>query len=303
MLISANIGKTIHIDFKNYLLDFNIPIIFIDVSNENKFRIEAFEIGGVDCISKPFNNLEILARIHTQLSLKYMREQLIVRNIDLEKQVATKIGEIYEAQLAIIFAVSTLAESRDDDTGKHVNRVSAHSKKKAEYLITENNSLYQINKDFATTLYNSSTLHDIGKIAIPDTILLKPSKLSMEEFDIIKTHTTVGADKLREVLHKFPNIPFLSMSIEISNFHHEKWDGSGYPLGLIGFEIPLSARIVAIADVFDALVSKRVYKEAYSLEKAIEIMTKERGKHFDPFLLDIFLKNILNFYKHHESTI
>ena len=201
-----------------------------------------------------------------------------------------KDKEIFESQMATIFSLVKLAESRDDQTGAHIERVATFCRLLAHNL--RNIPKYQayINDDYIDKLFKASPLHDIGKVGIPDRILLKPGKLSAAEFEIMKTHTTIGANTLSEVKEKYPDNKLLELGINITHFHHEKWDCTGYPKGLSKTEIPLSARIMALADVYDALRSKRPYKEAYSHEKSMEIIRQGKGTFFDPEIVDVFLE-------------
>lgn len=202
-----------------------------------------------------------------------------------------KDKQISEAQMATIYSLVKLAEFRDEDTGAHVERMAEYCKLLAIKLLNTSKYESYLDKDYINNIYKASTLHDIGKVGIPDRILLKPGKLTKEEFDTMKTHTIIGCNTLLEVKKKYPDNKFLELGIRITQSHHEKWDGTGYPNGLNGEKIPLSARIVAIADVYDALRSKRVYKEDYSHEKSIEIIKQGRGTHFDPVLVDVFIEN------------
>lgn len=203
--------------------------------------------------------------------------------------------EISDSHIATIYALVKLSESRDDETGAHIERVSILCKLLAEKLIALPNYAILIDEHFIDNLYKASTLHDIGKVGIPDSILLKPGKLTPEEFEAIKKHTTIGANTLLEVQKKYPNNEFLEFGINITTYHHEKWNGTGYPCGLAKDEIPLSARIMALVDVYDALRTKRVYKEAYSHEESIEIIKEGKGSHFDPDIVDVFLDNEIEF--------
>lgn len=198
-------------------------------------------------------------------------------------------NEVFEAQLATIYSLVKLSETRDDDTGAHIQRVAEYCKMIATVLQHNPKYRYYIDNKYISNLHKVSPLHDVGKVSIPDSILLKPDKLTQAEFEIIKTHTTEGAETLEEVKKQYPDNQFLSMGVSIACSHHEKWDGSGYPYGLIGEEIPLSARIVALADVYDALRSKRVYKPGYSHEKCVEIIRSSAGNHFDPEIVEAFL--------------
>lgn len=234
-------------------------------------------------LSKQFENKnKLLVKAENRL-LKY--------NIELEEIVNKKVAEISESQIATIYALVKLAESRDDDTGTHIERTSMLCKLMAQYLSILPEYKEIITADYIENIYKASPLHDIGKVGIPDSILLKPGKLTFEEFEIMKTHTTIGYKTLSEVKRKYKNNGFINTGMEIAKYHHEKWDGTGYPIGLSGHEIPVSARIMAIVDVYDALRSKRVYKEGFSHEKACEIINEGRGKHFDPVLVDVFLEH------------
>ena len=199
--------------------------------------------------------------------------------------------EISDSHMATIYALVKLSESRDDETGTHIERVSVLCKLLAEKLLQFPKYAEYIDNHFIDNIYKASALHDIGKVGIPDSILLKPGKLTTEEFEVIKQHTVIGANTLLEVQKKYPNNEFLDFGIVITYYHHEKWNGKGYPCGLSKQAIPLPARIMALVDVYDALRSKRVYKEAYSHEESVEIIKEGRGSHFDPEIVDVFLEN------------
>jgi putative two-component system response regulator len=188
-----------------------------------------------------------------------------------------------------IFALAKLAESRDNDTGAHLERVQYYCRALSQWLATQEKFSGVIDPEYIRLMFQTSPLHDIGKVGIPDAILLKPGRLDPSEFDIMKTHTTIAAQTLNAALEKFPGVAFLNMAKEIAEAHHEKIDGTGYPHGLKGEEIPLCGRIIAVADVYDALVSKRVYKEALTHEAAQAIIEEGRGKHFDSDVVDAFL--------------
>lgn len=234
-------------------------------------------------LSKQFENKNKLLEKAENRLLKY--------NIELEEIVNKKVAEISESQIATIYALVKLAESRDDDTGTHIERTAELCRIMAKHLSILPEYKEIVNYKYIDNIYKASPLHDIGKVGIPDNILLKPGKLTAEEFEIMKTHTTIGYKTLSEVKRKYKNNGFIKMGMEIAKYHHEKWDGTGYPIGLKGDEIPISARIMALVDVYDALRSKRVYKEAFTHEKAYEIIKQGRGKHFDPRIVDVFLEN------------
>lgn len=220
--------------------------------------------------------------------------ELEEKRIELEKK---------QANMATIFALAKLAESRDDDTGKHIERVQIFCRIIANELKNIKNFNKIIDKDFIETISLASPLHDIGKVGIRDNILLKPDKLTKEEFEEMKKHTIIGAKTLEEVLEKFPDNKFIKIGIYIAKYHHEKWDGSGYPEGLKYEDIPLEARIMAVVDVYDALRSKRVYKPSFSHEETIDIIYKLSGSHFDPEIISVFKDINLKFKETYNSLL
>jgi response regulator RpfG family c-di-GMP phosphodiesterase len=196
---------------------------------------------------------------------------------------------VQNARMATILALAKLSEYRDDDTGIHLERMREYSRIIADEMAKKPNCIGYITEEYIEDIYHSSILHDIGKVGIPDAILLKPGKLTPDEFETIKRHSTLGGDILTDIEAGIEGQTFLTLGKEIAYYHHEKWDGTGYPEGLKGEQIPLSARIVALADVYDALTSDRIYKKAITHEKAKEIITHTKGKHFDPDVVDSFL--------------
>jgi putative two-component system response regulator len=227
--------------------------------------------------------------------LEEKNAQLKVYNEHLEELVQEKVAEISASQMATIHALVKSTESRDDDTGAHIERTTGFCRALAEKLYEA--GLYRdiVDKDYPENIAKASPLHDIGKVGIKDAILLKPGKLTDDEFAIMKTHVIIGYETLASIVKMYPENEFINTGIEITRYHHEKWDGSGYMKGLAGEEIPLSARIMALSDVYDALRSRRVYKEPFSHERTLEIITEERGKLFDPVLTDVFLEHNLLF--------
>jgi PAS domain S-box-containing protein len=219
--------------------------------------------------------------------------QMVIRDITVRKKLERDLLDSYKkvqsARNATILGLAKLAEYRDADTGAHLERIREYAKILALELSKMPKYSGYITPDYIEDIYNSSILHDIGKVGIPDSILLKPGRLTRDEFEVVKRHSSLGGEALKAVETKIDGQSFLSLGKEIAFYHHEKWDGTGYPRGLKGDQIPLSARIVALADVYDALTSKRVYKEAFSHEKAIAIIAEDRGKHFDPDVVDAFL--------------
>ena len=220
--------------------------------------------------------------------LKRAEEALERYSKHLEEMVADKVHEISEAQIATIFALVKLAESRDDETGAHIERTASFCRLLAEKARALPAYSAYITDEYVATIFRASPLHDIGKVGISDLILLKPGKLTPEEFAIMKTHVEIGYQTLKNIDKRYQNNAFIQMGLDITRYHHEKWDGSGYLFELKGEAIPLSARMMALADVYDALRSKRVYKPAFPHEKAMEIILEGRGKHFDPALVDLF---------------
>ena len=272
-----------------------IPVIFISALTETANKVKAFSVGGVDYVNKPFQFEEVNSRVQTHLRLRKLQLELERHNLHLEDMVKEKVREISDSQLATINAISKLAESRDDNTGQHVERTRTFCKILAEKLRETSRYKDSIEAAFLENIYHAAPLHDIGKVGIADNILLKPGKLTLEEFEIIKTHTVIGANTLQIARSKYPRNALINMGIAITHFHHEKWDGSGYPVGLAGEDIPLAARIVAVADVYDALRSKRPYKDAFTHEKSYAIIREGSGSHFDPALVKAFTTMELEF--------
>ena len=259
----------------------SIPIIFISAMADAADKVKAFAAGGVDYVTKPFELVEVEARVDTHLKLFFYQQRL-------EDLVAEQVREIAEAQMETIFALAKLSESRDDATGQHLDRVKIFCRLLAEALQAQNDSELPIDAVFMKNIEQASPLHDVGKVGISDLILLKPGKLTAEEFECMKEHTLIGARTLAIVQERFPHNAFIALGIEIARSHHEKWDGTGYPDGLAGEAIPLAARIMAIADVYDALRSKRCYKDGIGHAAAAEILAQGRGTHFDPRVVDAF---------------
>ncbi len=266
----------------------DIPVIFISALTDTAEKVKAFSLGGVDYVTKPFQIEEVHARVETHLRIRWLQRELAKHNQDLENLVRQKMEEISSSHLATIMAVSKLAEQRDDDTGQHIERTRTLCRMVAKTLQNTTRYAKCISEAFIRDIYHASPLHDIGKVGIPDHILLKPGSLTREEFDIMKTHSQIGADTLKMVQDNYSRNSFINMGVALTRSHHEKWDGSGYPEGLIGEDIPLSARIMAIVDVYDALRSRRPYKEAFSHEKSMRIIRESAGRHFDPIIVKAF---------------
>jgi putative two-component system response regulator len=268
----------------------DIPVIFISALNEVLDKVKAFAVGGVDYITKPFQFDEVQARVDTHLKIRHLQEELEQHNRQLGKLVQVQVKKISDTQMAMIFALAKLAESRDDDSGLHLERVQAFCKKLAEGLSHRFRAGGQVDATFIENIFYASPLHDIGKVAIADRIVLKPGKLTPEEFEIMKTHAALGAEKLEAVQRQFPGNALLDMGIAIAKFHHEKWDGAGYPQGLAGEAIPLSARIMAVVDVYETLRAKRCYKAPFSHEESVDIIVSSGGTHFDPEIVKVFIE-------------
>lgn len=261
----------------------DIPVIFMSGMNSMEDKIKGFQVGGVDYITKPFYPEEVQARVITHLSLSALRSKL-----EYQKLVEKKVREVSEAQQATIFALAKLAEQRDDDTGAHLERVRDYCELLAQQLAQDSPYAVHVSEVFIDCLQHASPLHDIGKVAIPDSILLKPGKLTAEEFEVMKSHTVIGAENMQTVFNRYADNPFIGMGIEIALYHHERWDGTGYPDGLVGRNIPLSARIMAVADCYDALRSNRCYRKGFDHEKTKAILLEEDGTHFDPEVIRAF---------------
>lgn len=264
----------------------DIPVVFISGRTSVSDKKKGFDLGAVDYISKPFDIEEVQARVHTQINLIKNRNIISYENRFLHQSVEEKEAELEKAnerlELAHLEAIERLsraAEYKDDNTGLHVKRVGKISSEIAKLLGMDEKIVYAIE--------HAAPLHDIGKIGVPESILLKPGKLNEEEWAIMKGHAIIGRNILKN-----SSSPIVNMAELIAYTHHEKWNGSGYPLGLKGEQIPKVSRIVAIADVFDALTSERPYKEAFTYDKAISIIKEESSQHFDPAVVSAFMNSI-----------
>jgi putative two-component system response regulator len=267
----------------------DIPVIFLTAKSEVDDEMLGLELGAVDYITKPISPPIVLARVHAQLLLKASADFLRDKNAYLETEVARRTSEVAAIQDVTIMAMASLAETRDSDTGNHIRRTQHYVKALACKLATHPRFAAVLTPQNINMLFKTAPLHDIGKVGIPDRILLKPGKLTPEEFEIMKTHTTLGRDAIVHAEKSLGiEVDFLKFAKEIAYSHQEKWDGSGYPEGLAGDRIPVSARLMAVADVYDALISRRVYKEPMANALAVEIILQSRGRHFDPDVVDAF---------------
>jgi putative two-component system response regulator len=297
MLMPRMNGREVLIQLRtNGFLD-RVPVIVVSSIDNTENIAACIRMGAKDYMVKPFNQTLLQARIEACLERKHYheREEQYYRLVEdfnevLEKRVQEQVLDITQSHLATIFAMSKLAESRDSDTGAHLERMREYSRALCLELRPKKKFRYLITDKFIEDIFIASPLHDLGKVAIPDSILQKNGKLDPEEWRIMKQHTTIGADTLQEVFEKHPSNNFLRLGIEIAENHHEKWDGSGYPHGRVGEDIPLPGRILALADVYDALTSKRCYKEAFSHEKSRQIILDSKGSHFDLDVVDAFLQ-------------
>jgi putative two-component system response regulator len=266
----------------------NVPVIFLSALDDVGDKVKAFAAGGVDFVSKPFQFPEVRMRVETHLRLRRLQVELEAHNRRLIELVSEQVREISDSQMATIFALAKLAESRDGETGKHIERVQLYCKLLAATLAERPTYSGRIAESFIENMFLASPLHDIGKVAIRDHILLKQGELTPAEFEEMKQHTTLGAQTLEAVQTRYPRNEFLRVGIEIARCHHERWDGKGYPAGLAGTDIPLSARIMAVADSYDAARSRRCYKPALSHAECRNALAQRNRTYLDPDVLLAF---------------
>jgi putative two-component system response regulator len=285
-----------------------VPVIFVTAMDAETDEEHGFKLGAVDYISKPVKPALLKARVQVHLELKHHRDLLKDQNAWLEAEVRRRMKENQMIQDVSLSALAELAETRDSDTGHHIVRTQAYVERLA-HKMREAPSYAEILSDtIVSRIVKAAPLHDIGKIGIPDCILLKPGSLTKEEFEVMKRHSRIGGETIKRAIGKVtahqndqPNdehpesLLFLEVAAVVATHHHERWEGGGYPEGLRGNEIPLAARLMAVADVFDALTSDRVYKAAMSVEKAVNLIKENRGTHFDPDVVDAFLEVIDDF--------
>lgn len=267
----------------------DIPVIFLTGRKELRDEKYGFEIGAVDYITKPLSPAILRARIHNHIELKSAREQLKASNQRLEEKVQSRTRELHLTRDLTIMSLATLAEIRDDETGNHIRRTQNYIRMLATHLSVNSPYERELDPEAIDLLYKSAPLHDIGKVGVPDAILKKPGRLTPDELAIMRRHPEIGRKAFADAEALLGHTSFLDVAKQIAHGHHEKWDGTGYPLGLKGLDIPLPARLMALADVYDALVSPRCYKPALSHEEAVEIIRENRGSHFDPVIADAFL--------------
>ncbi len=271
-----------------------LPILILTAELTSETRAKSLSTGAKDFLTKPFNQLEVLQRIHNILEVRLLHKELKNYNKTLESAVKKRTQELEKSRYEIIDRLGKAAEYKDNETGNHILRMSQYSRllAKAAELPDEQCDLILL----------AAPMHDIGKIGIPDSVLLKPGKLDPDEWKIMQTHVEIGG----ELLSGNDEIPLMKMAKNIALTHHERWDGTGYPNGLAGEDIPLEGRICAISDVFDALTSERPYKDAWSAEKAMALIAEESGKHFDPNLASLFatiIDDVLAYKQLHQDSL
>jgi putative two-component system response regulator len=266
----------------------DIPVVMLSSRAATEDKVVALSAGVVDYLCIPADPAELRARILAHLRVRRSQLDAELHTRHLEAFVLEQVKEITDSQMATIVALAKLAESRDDQTGGHLERVQQYCRLIAAKL-SEQAAFGIIDHTFLDNIEYAAALHDIGKVAISDLILLKPGELTAQEFELMKTHTSLGAQTLEAVSDKYPSNDFIEMGIKIARWHHERWDGSGYPDALVGEETPLCARIMAVADVYDALTSQRAYKRAFSHDDSCRLIADKSGEHFDPDVVEAFL--------------
>lgn len=284
------------------------PVIFITALSSSKDEERGLEFGAVDYVTKPFNLSIVLARVKVHVELKAARDQLARINDNLEQEVNRRVRENLLIQELNVRALACVAEARDNDTGNHIVRTSAYVEQLAHELEGHARFANALTASRVRIMVKAAPLHDIGKVGIPDAILLKPGALTVEEFAVMKTHPSIGSDAILRAMEQALSgdmqdmatshvaaFEFMHVANDIVIGHHERWDGSGYPLGVAGETIPVPARLMALADVYDALRSERVYKAAMSHEKAVSIILQGRGTQFDPAVVDAFMARQFQF--------
>ena len=274
-----------------------IPVIFLTSKSDESSELEGFDLGAVDYIAKPFSGPLLLKRIENQLLIVEQKKELMANQKklkdyadNLEIKVKKKTKEVFNLQNAVLSAVADLVEFRDKQTGGHITRTQLYLKALTDELILEGTYSEEVKKWDMDFFLPSAQLHDVGKIAISDLILNKPGRLTPEEFEIMKTHVIVGVDAIERIMSNTKEHAFLKHALLIAGAHHEKWDGTGYPMGIKGKKISLEGRLMAIADVYDALISSRPYKKPFTHEEACNIIEEGSGTHFDSALIDVFKK-------------
>lgn len=267
-----------------------IPVMFISAMTDTDSKARGYKLGVVDFITKPFDRTEVKLRIDRQIETRTIQNELEEYNKRLHKMVYDHVAKITDDERHLIYSLVRLAESREDPTGTHMLHVSINSQTLAQALRLSPAFEKQITENFIEDIKLAAPLHDIGNMVISDRILLKKGQLSADEMTVIKTHTEVGARTLMDVYSRNEYSRYLGMAIDIAFYHHERWDGKGYPKGFKGRVIPVAARIFSVIDSYDTLTRDKSYRDAYSHEEALEIIKSETGSKFDPDIIDIFLK-------------
>jgi putative two-component system response regulator len=266
-----------------------IPVLFLTAMSQPEDETRGFEVGGADFIHKPISPSIVQARVRTHLQIKAYQDELTDRNAWLERELGRRLGQVDQLREATLHVMVSFAEFRDEETGHHVKRTQEYVRALAQHLFEQGHHLDVLNATSIAHIARSAPLHDIGKVAIPDGILLKPGRHTPDETTIMRTHAMRGWEMLHRAAGRLgEDHDFLAYAMEIARCHHEKWDGSGYPDGLAGERIPLSARLMAVADVYDALISRRPYKPAFAHDQAVAIIDQDSGRHFDPEVVAAF---------------
>ncbi|MDD0813932.1 two-component system response regulator [Curvibacter sp. HBC28] len=278
----------------------HIPVLFVTAMDDTADEAHGLALGALDYITKPLRPAIVKARVKTQLELKRARDLLARQNASLEAEVARRMAENQRIQHISIHALARLAETRDPETGNHLLRTQSYVRLLGEHLAPHPRFAAELSPLAIDKIAKSAPLHDIGKVGIPDQVLLKPGKLNPEEWTLMKTHALLGATAIERAEQDLadeggPPIDFLAYAKQIARHHHERWDGQGYPDGLAGEDIPVAARLMALADVFDALISRRVYKPPFSFEAARELILADSGRQFDPDVCAAFEACYLEF--------
>ncbi len=284
-------GFEVLAELKNTVEEDYLPVLVLTAELTSETKIQSLAGGARDFITKPFDKLEVLQRTKNIIEVQLLHKKILQQNKNLELEVQKRTQELEDSRLEVIQRLGLAAEYKDNETGNHVLRMS----KFAQLLA----SAAGFSDEDTETILCAAPMHDIGKIGIPDRVLLKPGKLDKAEWEIMQSHVEIGVQLLSG-----GHSPLLEMARIIALTHHEKWDGSGYPNGISGLDIPIEGRICAICDVFDALTSMRPYKQAWSVDKAMVLIKNERGKHFDPKLVDNFesiLPEIISFRAEHQD--
>lgn len=281
----------------------DIPVVFLTARADQVDEQIGLELGAVDYITKPISPPIVIARVRNHLQLKQANDVLRNQNAFLEEEIERRTRDVRTIRDAAIVAMASLAETRDNETGNHIRRTQHYVRALANAMAAMPKFRDVLEPETVDLLFRSAALHDIGKVGLPDSILLKPERLTDEEFAQMKTHTVLGYEALKAAERGLDNtdMSFLRYAREIALTHHERWDGTGYPQGLAGEAIPLSGRIMTVADVYDALISERVYKPAFPHEVALREIEGGRGTQFDPDVVDAFMNIADRMYEISQS--